>query len=90
MILFNPPIEFLMFWYSSPFQSNQNYPEDHVRIQKPYTFKFKLSENRISVISYQILDTNVDMLRHLLNIKTEEEYMNFRVREVLMEPLKPE
>lgn len=88
--LFNPPIEFLEFWYSSPFQSNQNYPEDHIRIQKPYTFKFELSENRISVISYQILDTNVDMLRHLLNIKTEEEYMNFRVREVLIEPLKPE
>jgi len=85
--IFEPPHDFLLYWYSNPFQSSHDYPEENVRLQKPYTFNFEFEENIISVISHQILNTNIDMINHLFNRECEDEYMIFRVEEILIKPL---
>ncbi|MBA7679298.1 hypothetical protein ES703_87587 [subsurface metagenome] len=85
--IFEPPHDFLLYWYSNPFQSSHDYPEENVRLQKPYTFNFEFEENIISVISHWILDTNIDMINHLFNREIEDEYMIFRVEEILIKRL---
>lgn len=87
--IFDPPYDFLLYWYSSPFQSSHDYPEENVRLQKPYTFKFEFEENIILVISHQIFGTNIDMIKHLFNREIEDEYMIFRVEEILIKRLNP-
>lgn len=80
--IFNPPLNFIKYWNSTPFQANSKYPDENIRVKKPYAFKYSLENYAVNIESYNIGNTNVDFFKMLFGPKNQEYFMHFLISEI--------